>query len=95
MGTGVARVGDLCTGHGCFPPRAAISGSPNVFVNGIPVVRVDDSWANHTCGNNTHGGTTVTGSSFFFVNGKAVARIGDSISCGSVVAAGSGNVFIG
>ena len=36
MMPGVARKGDICTGHGCWPSRSSIEGSPDVFVNGIP-----------------------------------------------------------
>ena len=60
---GVSRLGDVCTGHGCFPSRPSTgsvlaAGSPNVFVNGMEI-----------------------------------ARIGDPVACGSAVATGSGNVF--
>ena len=41
----VTRLGDLCTGHGAFPPRPSTGASPNVFVNGIAVHRKGDSWA--------------------------------------------------
>ncbi len=44
---GVARKGDVCTGHGCFPPRENTSWSPDVFVNGRNVHRQGDSWATH------------------------------------------------
>ena len=46
---GVSRLGDVCTGHGCFPSRPSTGASPNVFVNGIPVHRQGDSWAPHCC----------------------------------------------
>lgn len=93
----VARLGDTDTGHGCWPPRPSAAGSPNVFVNGRAVVRQDDAWQPHTCPSipETHGGSLSGGSSKVFVNGKPIGRIGDSISCGSVVAEGSGNVFAG
>ena len=92
----VTRLGDMCTGHGAFPPRPSTSGSSNVFVNGIPVHRKGDSWASHcnpkpSC----HGGTLATGSSTVFANGKDIGRIGDPVDCGSSVATGSSNVFAG
>jgi uncharacterized Zn-binding protein involved in type VI secretion len=31
----VSRLGDNCTGHGCWPPRPSTGASPNVRVNGI------------------------------------------------------------
>jgi len=30
------RVNDACSGHDLCPPRPAVSGSPNVFINGRP-----------------------------------------------------------
>lgn len=92
-----ARKGDNCTGHGCWPPRPASAGSPNVFINRAPALRVGDAWAAHTCPAipNTHAGTQAAGSSTVFVNGKALARVGDAVSCGGAVASGSPNVFAG
>lgn len=43
------RLGDQCTGHGCFPPRVNDSASSDVFVNGIGVHRVGDHWVEHCC----------------------------------------------
>lgn len=85
------RLGDSCTGHGCFPPRPSTSASPNVHVNGVPVVRVDDSWAVHCCGS-CHSGVSATGSPNVHANGKARCRVGDQVSCGSTMAEGSPNV---
>lgn len=92
----VTRLGDMCTGHGAFPPRPSTSGSGNVFVNGIPVHRKGDSWASH-CNSrpSCHGGTLASGSSTVFANGKDIGRIGDPVDCGSSVATGSSNVFAG
>ncbi len=92
----VTRLGDVCTGHGCFPPRPSISSSSNVFVNGIPVVRVGDDYAPHGCSNcRPHPGKLASGSATVFVNGRPVGRVGDAVSCGSFVAAGSPDVIIG
>jgi len=44
---GVARLGDIGTGHGCFPPRANVQGSPDVYVNDLPVHRQSDAWGSH------------------------------------------------
>ena len=92
----VTRLGDSCTGHGTWPPRPSTSGSGDVFVNGISAHRQGDAWAVHcndvpVC----HAGALATGSGTVFVNGKQLGRVGDSVSCGSSVAAGSGNVFAG
>lgn len=80
------------TGHGCFPPRPSASASPNVFVNGLNIVRYSDGMMPHCCNKKCHGGTHVGGSSVF-VNGKPLQRIGHPISCGSTCAQGSTNVF--
>jgi uncharacterized Zn-binding protein involved in type VI secretion len=90
----VTRLGDVCTGHGCFPSRPNVSASPNVFVNGIPVHRVGDSWDTHCCGV-CHSSVLASGSATVFANIKQVGRIGDAVACGSTVASGSGNVFAG
>lgn len=92
-GRPVSRKGDTCTGHGCFPPRASTSGSPDVFIGGVPMLRVSDSYATHTCGRNTHGGSQAEGAPFAFANGLSIARVGDGVSCGSAVAEGSDFVF--
>lgn len=89
------RLGDICTGHGCYPPRPNIEGSPNVFVNGLPSHRQNDAWMPHCCGSSCHGGQAANGSSSVFVNGKPKCRIGDSVNCGSTMASGSPNVFVG
>ncbi|MGM0535549.1 MAG: PAAR domain-containing protein [Pseudomonadota bacterium] len=86
-----ARVGDVCTGHGPCSPRPAVSGSPDVFVNGIPAHRVGDAWAVHC----THDSVLAAGSRSVFVNGRAKGRVSDPVACGSLVAAGSPNVFVG
>lgn len=44
---GVVRLGDMSTGHGCWPGRPSIEASTNVFVNGRGVHRLGDSWAVH------------------------------------------------
>ena len=45
---GVARLGDSCTGHGCWPSRSNVEGSPDVYVNGRPAHAVGHAWAVHT-----------------------------------------------
>ncbi len=93
----VTRVGDTCTGHGSFPPRATSSGSPNVFTNGKATMRQGDPYLPHSSPSPSpaHGGTESGGSATVFVNGKAINRIGDPVSCGSANATGSSNVFAG
>ncbi|KIC42238.1 hypothetical protein RA27_02285 [Ruegeria sp. ANG-R] len=92
----VTRLGDSCTGHGCFPPRASVSASGDVYVDGIAVHRVGDAWAAHGCDVcPPHGGALSAGSGTVFANGRAIGRIGDPVDCGSSVASGSGTVFAG
>lgn len=94
---GIARLADTCTGHGCWPPRPNDQGSSNVFVNGRAVHRVGDHWGSHTCPAipETHDSILASGSSTVFANGAAVGRIGDAIACGSLIASGSSDVFVG
>lgn len=93
------RKGDIGSGHEChFPPTPATGGSPNVFVNGKPLMRVGDSYAPHGCvvGHAPpHGRALAEGSASVFVNGQPAGRIGDAIDCGGNAEAGSGDVFIG
>lgn len=92
MATPVVRVGiDLCSGHSVFPPRPAITGSPDVFVNGVPVVRLTDMWDTH----GQHGGQSITGSETVFVNGLPLCTVGDLIDCGSQMINGSADVLAG
>ncbi|MDR8014105.1 PAAR domain-containing protein [Ectopseudomonas guguanensis] len=93
----VSRLGDNCTGHGCWPPRPSTEASPNVRVNGIAAHRQGDAWAAHTCPTipETHASVLAAGSTTVRVNGKQLARVGDPVACGSSVAQGSANVFAG
>ena len=94
MGSPIERLGDIGTGHGCYPPRPIVTSSPNVFVDGKPVSRVGDSYALHSCPNTPpHGATQTGGSPTVKANGKPVSRVGDAISCGSSVATGSSSSF--
>jgi uncharacterized Zn-binding protein involved in type VI secretion len=91
------RLGDICTGHGCWPPRPSNGASPNVFVNGKAWHRQGDTWSPHTCPSipETHASSLAAGSSTVFINGKQAGRIGDPVACGSSVATGSSSVFVG
>lgn len=91
----VTRLGDDCTGHGCWPPRGNDQASPNVFVNNIAVHRQSDHWPTHCCGPACHDSTLSKGSATVFVNNLQCARIGDPVACGSAIAKGSANVFAG
>lgn len=92
--SGVALLGDVCTGHGCWPSRPNDQASTDVFVNSKGVHRVGDHWAKHKCGSE-HDSTLAVGSSTVFVNSKPVGRIGDRIQCGSFIKTGSSDVIVG
>lgn len=88
------RLGDICSGHGCFPPRPNAQGSPNVYCNGRPVHRVTDAWAVHCCVT-CHPSVLAAGSPTVFANGLSVGRVGDPVACGSTCATGSSDTFTG
>ena len=96
----VSRLGDMSTGHGCFPPTALVSTSATkTFFNGklASVVDAGSQHAPHTCGIVTHAGSTRSpsnGASKTYIEGKPAARIGDDIACGDAIAEGSPNSFI-
>jgi uncharacterized Zn-binding protein involved in type VI secretion len=91
---GSVRLGDMCTGHGCYGQRPNISASGNVLINSRGAHRVGDAWQVHGCSVcSDHAGSQASGSPTVFVNSKPLARIGDSISCGSSNSTGSGNVI--
>jgi uncharacterized Zn-binding protein involved in type VI secretion len=94
---GVVRKGDMSTGDPCkAPPRKAAGGSPNVFANGLPIMRVGDKYEDHSCpGSPPHSATASSGSSKVFINGRPAHRHGDKISCGSKADKCSPNVLIG
>ncbi len=90
-----ARLGDTCTGHGCYGGRPNDQGSPNVFINSLPAHRQGDHWVSHCCVIPCHDSNLAAGSSTVYTNSKQQGRIGDPVACGSSVASGSGNVFVG
>ncbi|MCS7316818.1 MAG: PAAR domain-containing protein [Candidatus Dojkabacteria bacterium] len=92
MSLGIVRQNDICTGHGCFPPRPNASWSNNVFVNGLGIHRKTDRWRIHCC-RSCHDGQTTAGSQKAFSNGLEIARKNDQISCGSKCMTHSENVF--
>ncbi len=92
--TNAVRIGDITSGHGCFPPRPTITGSNNVLIENIPAHRVGDMVAVHCCGPVCHDGVTITGSPKVFINGLQAARIGDMVSCGDTLLVGATKVIM-
>lgn len=85
----ICLLGDSCTGHGAFPPRANAGSDPYLTVNGRTVHCVGHAWTSHcndvpVC----HGGSLAAGSAYYTVNGAPVGRVGDPVDCGSAVATG-------
>ncbi len=81
--------------HPCIGP--AITGSPDVLVNGRPALRVDDAGIHAACcGPNTW--VAKVGSGTVFINDKAAHRLGDQDQhCGGMgqLVEGSGDVITG
>ncbi|GAB1261894.1 PAAR domain-containing protein [Aurantivibrio plasticivorans] len=91
-----ARMGDIASNHGPWPPTPIIAGSGNVLINSIPAARKGDAVLLHAIPNNPpHPRSIAEGVGSVKINGIPAARVSDAISCGGKVAVGSGNVLIG
>jgi uncharacterized Zn-binding protein involved in type VI secretion len=87
--------GCIACPHPCIGP--AIAGSPDVMVNNLPALRVDDPGIHAACCN-TNTWTAQAGSGTVFINNKAAHRLGDADKhCGGSgkMIAGSPNVITG
>lgn len=85
-------------GPGCPSPLTTATNqcSPNVFVNGIGLVRLGDAVQSHTAGGcGTDSSPLTSSSSTVFVNGAGAGRIGDEYTSDNTITSGSPNVFIG
>ena len=92
----VCRIGDKDAGHCSTPSRA--EGSPDVFVNKIPVSRQGDNNTSHANPGSVclpHAKPIAKGSGSVFINKRGCGRVGDGISGCTSVAKGSPNVFAG
>ncbi|MGI1678134.1 MAG: PAAR domain-containing protein [Cellvibrionaceae bacterium] len=91
-----ARLGDIGSNHGPWPPTPIIAGSGNVLINSIRAARKGDAVLLHVIPNNPpHPRSIKEGSNSVLINSIPAARVSDAISCGGKVATGSGNVMIG
>lgn len=95
MAKPAARKSDTCTGHTMWPPRQSTQGSPDTFINSLPAHRKTDAWMVHCYKQQCHTGILSSGSPTVFVNSLAQGRVGDSVNCGSKVAKGSPDTFVG
>ncbi|GLU40003.1 PAAR domain-containing protein [Pseudomonas sp. NBRC 100443] len=77
----------------CSVAGQIISGSANVFINGIAAARAHLS----KVGCDKHSGPQLIaeGSSTVWINGQPAARVNDRTTCDGKISAGSPNVFIG
>jgi uncharacterized Zn-binding protein involved in type VI secretion len=96
---GMSTQGDICSGHGCYPPRQVIAWSGTVFANSKGCHRQYDGLGPHTDGcdddHPTHIAIGVKGSSQVYINSRQAMRIGDPVGCASAIATGSNNVYCG
>ena len=76
------------------PPTTPDQWSPNVFAEGLNVIRKSDKWVEH-CTTDCHIPTQAGGSATVFVNGLPLARVGDELDCGDEIANGAGTVHAG
>lgn len=93
--TGMSRLGDITTGHGCHAPVIGATASPNVMVNKMPAHKVGDTTVPHTCGTDVHPDVMSVGAATVMVNGSPAMKIGGLLTPGGTMAEGSHNVFIG
>lgn len=90
-----AKLGDPGTDHDGFPPTPIVSGSPDVWIDGLPAARVGDPLAPHAKPKHPpHPRQIAAGSTTVLVNGKPLALTGSAVDCGGVII-GSGSVVVG
>lgn len=96
----VVRLGDMSTGHACYPPTQLVkTTATKSYINGKLVGLKDpqSQFATHVCGNTVHPQSQryiIGGATKSFIEGKPIARIGDDISCGDACAQGSNDSFV-
>lgn len=92
----ISRLGDMCTGHGCWPQRPNDTASSDVYVEGLGIHRQGDHWVSHCCPNQgCHDGVLASGSGSVYINGLQCSRVGDPIDCGSSILTGAGTCYAG
>ncbi len=86
---------DVSTGHGCWSPVPAVSGSIDVFTDQIAECRVSDVYAVHCCTPGCHAPMVTRGARITFTNQLATHRAGDPLSCGDTSSNGSITTYAG
>jgi hypothetical protein len=96
-GVGAIRVGDVSTGHGCWPPTTAAVGSVTSFTDQLPQVRMTDAYVLHCCPGppGCHPVMAAQGSQTAFTDQLASHCVGHALSCGDIAAIGSLTSFKG
>lgn len=89
----LTTVGMLTTGHGTWPPVAAVSGDPFIKINGQPIVVEGSVYSTHCKPGSSpqcHAPTVLpgTGNPGIQINGVPAAYVGLALSCGDVIAEG-------
>jgi uncharacterized Zn-binding protein involved in type VI secretion len=80
---------DLTTGHSVYDPTTFQSGSENVFVNNLPVVRQSDPIDPHP-----HDGGAVGNQGGVMANNLPIQHVTNEVDCGDHSAEGSPDTFI-
>ena len=83
------RISDVTTGTALDPILEAVDGSPNVFVNLLNAMRINDPYS---C--LMYDEQAIEGSPTVFANSLGMVRVDDAVSDGSSAMTGSENVFI-
>jgi len=90
---GVARIGDVTTGHGLYGPQTIMTGNLKVLVGGRPIAVINSIVSLHCVGFACHYSNIASASLKVFVQGTPIVRIGDVIACGGMVATGYDKVI--
>ena len=95
MSPAIVLLGDMGSDHDGFPPTSVIAASPDVLIDGKPVVRQGDPLASHAKPKHAaHGRVVAGGIASVLVNGRPIAVTGSQVDCAGVVI-GSGSVEAG
>lgn len=92
------RLGDIAFPYGdhiVWQSVSTIEGAATVFINGLPAIRIGDTYSTHCLGSSCHAPIQDTGSPTVIIEGSPATRIGDRTDCGMLVGTGSRDVFIG